>query len=170
MKGQTMKKKILMTVAGITIASAAVAAGVGATRTVIVTPESVVDTPLESIIETAVIEAQTADAEVSRDRIPGTLDTAEWGPWQLGQEVGGESTTEIIAGNTVTEQTGGQRMTHQVQEGDFLVTYEYYTEVVETSTTPQTQRVTTTAVTRNDTRECVVTVNGVADLEIPTCD
>lgn len=170
MKGNIMKKSIAIAIAGFTMASVAVASSPGATRTVIVAAESVVDNILESIVTTEVVEAQTADAEVSRDRIPGTLDTAEWGPWQLGDEVGGESTTEVITGDTVTERTGGQRMTHQVQEGDFLVTYEYYTEVVETSTTPQTQRVTTAAITREDTRECVVTINGVADLEIPTCD
>ena len=57
-----------------------------------------------------------------------------------------------------------------MQEGDFLVTYTYTTEIVETTTTPRTETTTTSAVLQDQTRECVVTVNGVADLEVPTCE
>ena len=165
-----MKKQIIAGLAAVSVASVALAVGTGAFRTIVVTDATEVTVNIEPLVD-VVTTPETDRVEVSSTRVEGTLDTAAWGEWdESGAHYGGEVTKTVTASEPVVETTGGVLMTYQVQEGDFMVTYSYTTEIVKTTTTPQTETTNTAAVMQDQTRECVVTVNGVADLDVPTCE
>ena len=165
-----MKKQIIAGLAAASVATVAIAASTGSLRTVVISEATEVTVDIAPLVDT-VTTPETTHSEVGSSRIPGTLDTAAWGAWdESSAHYGGDVSAVINEGSPSVERTGGEVMTVEVQEGDFLVTYTYTTEIVETTTTPRTETTTTSAVLQDQTRECVVTVNGVADLEVPTCE
>lgn len=80
-----------------------------------------------------------------------------WGPWQFGKEIGGDilDAVTITLDEIVTTIGGNLVITRTEQQGDFMVTFGHYSEVIRVTETPQVSRVVTTAVTRTDTRECL---------------
>ena len=163
------KKKIITGLLAAGIASVAVAAGIGSFRTVTLEEASTVTVDIDPIVEVNKTPA-TPKVEIGRTRIPGTLDTAEWGPWDTsGPTRGGVSTSIINVGFPTTTTTGGKLESFDTQDGDFQVTYSYTSERIDTTTTPRTETTTTTAVMQDQTRECIVTINGVPDVVVPTC-
>ena len=163
------KKKIITGLMAAGIASVAVAAGIGSFRTVELAPASTVTVDIDPIVVTNKTQA-TPEVEIGRTRIPGTLDTAEWGPWRpSGPSYGGQSTEVINVGFPTSDVVGGKPETRTRTDGDFEVTLSYTSERIETITTPRTKTTTTTALMQDETRECIVTINGVPDVVVPTC-